>query len=217
MKDLVKILSKTILDSRGQGVVMEKPSIRDKEGQRRYMKKLSIIGGFDTYESERNEWQDDVDLWPSTTCTHLGMYLLINPSPYTGEDLMNYKSLACYINFVSCWVREVFVMKVDDKRVVIVEVSHACLDHQAIVPTTGFNNVILLPIFYILPFFLIVSILSQNNKISDSLEDRNFCLVKQDAVQFKQDHQYYYQVCYHGSSYCNLIYYIIVPSSIFFS
>ena len=28
------------------------------------MEKLSIIGGFDPYESE---WQDDVDLWPSTT------------------------------------------------------------------------------------------------------------------------------------------------------
>ena len=48
---------------------------------------------------------------------------------------MNYKSLDCYINFVSGWVREVFVRKVNDKRVVIVKVSHACLDHQAIVPT----------------------------------------------------------------------------------
>ena len=36
-------------------------SIWDKEGQRRYMEKLSIIGGFDPYE------QDDVDVWPSTT------------------------------------------------------------------------------------------------------------------------------------------------------
>ena len=49
-------------------------SIRDKAGQRRYMEKLSIIGGFD---------------------------------------------------FVSGWVREVFVRKVNDKRVVIVKVSHA--------------------------------------------------------------------------------------------
>ena len=47
------------------------------------MEKLSIIGGFDPYESE---WQDDVDLWPSTTYIHLGMYLLVNPSPHTGED-----------------------------------------------------------------------------------------------------------------------------------
>ena len=79
---------------------------------------------------------------------------------------MNYKSLDCYINFVSGWVREVFVRKVNDKRVVIVKVSHACLDHQVIVPTTGFNNVILLPIFCILPFFLIVSILSQTHTVT---------------------------------------------------
>ena len=114
---------------------MEKPSIQDKEGQIRYMDKLSIIGGFDPYESERNEWQDVVDLRPITTYVHLGMYLLVNPSPYTWEDLMNYKSLDCYINFVSGWVREVFVRKVNDKRVVIVKVSHTCLDHQAKVPT----------------------------------------------------------------------------------
>ena len=76
-----------------------------------------------------------MDLWLSTTYIHLGMCLLVNPSPYTGEDLMNYKSLDCYINFVSGWVREVFVRKVNDKRVVIIKVSHACLDHQAIVPT----------------------------------------------------------------------------------
>ena len=31
-------------------------------GKRRYMEKLSVIGGFDPYESEMNEWQDDVDL-----------------------------------------------------------------------------------------------------------------------------------------------------------
>ena len=49
----------SIRDKEGQRRYMEKPSIRDK-GQRRYMEKLSIIGGFDPYESERNEWQDDV-------------------------------------------------------------------------------------------------------------------------------------------------------------
>ena len=103
-------------------------------GQRR-TKKIHVIGGFDPYESERNEWQDDVDLLPSTTYILLGKYLLVNPSPYTGEDLMNYRSLDYYINFVSGWVREVFVRKVNDKRVVIVKVSH-----QAIVPTLQKNN-----------------------------------------------------------------------------
>ena len=33
------------------------------------------------------------------------MYLLVTPSPYSGEDLVNYKSMDCYINFLSGWVR----------------------------------------------------------------------------------------------------------------
>ena len=65
--------------------------------------------GFDPYESERSQWLDDVDLWLSITHIHLAMYLLYTPSRYTGEQLQNYKSLDCYVNFVSGWVREVLV------------------------------------------------------------------------------------------------------------
>ena len=134
---------------------------------------------------------------------------------------MNYKSLDCYINFVSGWVREVIVRKVNDKRVVIVKVSHACLDHQAIVAITGFNNVILLPIFCILPLFLIVSILSQRHTVT---KITRFPILWKIEISWNKMLQYnlnriiiyYYQVCYHGSSYCNLIY-VIVPSSNFFS
>ena len=50
-----------------------------------------------------------MDLWPGVTSVHIGMYLLVNPSPYSGEDLVNYKSLDCYVNFLSGWVREVLV------------------------------------------------------------------------------------------------------------
>ena len=60
------------------------------------MDKLMAIGGVDPYEIPKNEWQDDIDLWPGITYINLGMYLLLTPSPYTGEDLMNYKSLECY-------------------------------------------------------------------------------------------------------------------------
>ena len=87
------------------------------------MDKLSVIGGLDPYETGKNEWIDDVDLWPSVTCVHIGMYLLVTPSPYTGEDLINYKSLDCYINFISGWVREILLKEVEDKRVVIAKVT----------------------------------------------------------------------------------------------
>ena len=39
--------------------------------------------------------------------------------------MLNYKSLDCYINFVSGWVREVLIKTLDDKRVVFGKVRHA--------------------------------------------------------------------------------------------
>ena len=39
--------------------------------------KQSAIGGLDSYETARNEWLGDVDLWPSVTSIHIGMYLLV--------------------------------------------------------------------------------------------------------------------------------------------
>ena len=55
------------------------------------------------------EWLDDIDLWPSVTSIHIGMYLLVTPSPYTGKDVVNYKSLNGYITFLSGWVKEILV------------------------------------------------------------------------------------------------------------
>ena len=73
-----------------------------------------------------------MDLWPCVTYVHLGIYLLVTPSPYSGDDLMNYKSLECYRDFLSGWVREVLVRSVTDdqgteKRVVTAKVCKACL------------------------------------------------------------------------------------------
>ena len=45
------------------------------------------------------KWIDDVDSWPNVTYIHVGMYLLFSLSPYTQDQLMNYKSLDCYQNF----------------------------------------------------------------------------------------------------------------------
>ena len=83
-------------------------TISDAQLQRRYSKKLKLIGGKDPYEIPIQDWKDDIDLWPSTTCIHVGMYLVFSPSPYTGDDLQNYKSLECHQRFVDGWVRDIF-------------------------------------------------------------------------------------------------------------
>ena len=98
-------------------------AMEDVEGKKHYLEKIRVIGGLDPYETPRSDWQDDVDLWPSVSSVHIGMYLLVTPSPYTGQDLVNYKSLDCYINFLSGWVREILVKQMpDDNRIVIAKV-----------------------------------------------------------------------------------------------
>ena len=84
--------------------------MKDQDAKKRYMDKLHCIGGLNPYKTERKEWKDDIDLWPSVT---LGMYLLVTPDPYSGEDLLNYWS---YKNFLSGWVREVSVRSVTDDK-----------------------------------------------------------------------------------------------------
>ena len=93
-------------------------SMKDQDAKKRYMDKLHVISRVDPYETEKKEWKDNVDLWPSITHVNLRMYLLVTPGPYSGEDSLNYKSLDCYRNFLSGWVRAVLVrVVIDDKGV----------------------------------------------------------------------------------------------------
>ena len=100
-------------------------SMKDQEAKKRYLDKLHIIGGLDPYETERKEWKDNVDLWPSITHVNLGMYLLVTPSPYSGEDLLNYKSLDCYKK-LSVWVGEGRISEVCDRSQRSGEESRHC-------------------------------------------------------------------------------------------
>ena len=59
------------------------PSLENAIAKKRYKEKLGIIGGLDPYEIVRSEWVDDIDMWPSVTCVHIAMYLLVTPSPHT--------------------------------------------------------------------------------------------------------------------------------------
>ena len=85
----------------------------------RYGEKLRLIQGIDPYELKMNEWKDDLDLWPEITYIHVCMYLIITPSRYTEQDMLNYKSLDSYQNFVKGWVRQVLVKDVGDNRIMI--------------------------------------------------------------------------------------------------
>ena len=106
-----------------------KTTIEDLPSKQRYEEKLQMIGGQDPYEMPKEAWVNDIDKWPSTTYIYVGMYLAFSPSPYTGDDLLNYKSLECYQRFVAGWVRDVLVMlvPVDDRMVVTAKVRYCSL------------------------------------------------------------------------------------------
>ena len=94
-------------------------SLQQKESKERYIEKLKFIEGQDPYEISRKERIDDVDDWPDGTYINVGMHLLFAASPYTQEQLMNYKSLDCHQNFTNGWVREVLCKKFGENRLLI--------------------------------------------------------------------------------------------------
>ena len=81
-------------------------SMQAEDAKKRCLEKLNITLGVHSFEKEKKEQKDDVDLWPSITHIDLVMYLLVTPSPYRGNDRLKYKSLDCYRNFLSGWKRE---------------------------------------------------------------------------------------------------------------
>ena len=86
-----------------------------------------MLSGCDPYELPREEWQDNIDIWPAITYVHVCMYLILCPSPYTNDDLLNYKSLDSFKNIQNGWVREVLVKEVNNKRVMIGKVNYCTL------------------------------------------------------------------------------------------
>jgi hypothetical protein len=97
-------------------------SLKYSQAKACYKEKVDKIGGLDQYKTTRSEWEDNIDLWPSV---HVAMYLLPTPSFYTGEDLVNYKSMDCYCQFLAGWIREILIKTPSETlRVVIAKVSY---------------------------------------------------------------------------------------------
>ena len=99
-------------------------TIADAECKQRYAEKLKLINGHDPYELPREEWKDNIDMWPAITYVHVCMYLILYPSPYTNDDMLNYKSLDSFQNFQNGWVREVLVKEVGERKIIIGKVSY---------------------------------------------------------------------------------------------
>ena len=90
----------------------------------RYASKVQLANGIDPYETTKEEWEDNIDLWPAITYVHVCMFMILYPSPYTQDDMLNYKSLESFKQFQNGWVREVLVKKISvEKRLMIGKVN----------------------------------------------------------------------------------------------
>lgn len=101
-------------------------NLKCEDAKKRYRDKLTLIKSLDPYEIPKNEWLDDTEKWPSMSYIHVGMYLLFSESPYTKDQLLNYKSLDSYEKFANGWVREVLVKEFGKERLTIAKVCDVC-------------------------------------------------------------------------------------------
>ena len=79
------------------------------DAQKRYIEKIKLIDNEDPYSIKKSEMSSDKSLFPSITYPDIVNYLLFAPSPVTQEELKAYKSLESYNQFVSGWIKEMYV------------------------------------------------------------------------------------------------------------
>ena len=66
--------------------------ISDTKSKERYEEKLQLINGINPYEmsSLGDQWEDNTEKWPAIMYVNICMYLILCPSPYTKDDMLNY-------------------------------------------------------------------------------------------------------------------------------
>ena len=96
--------------------------------RQRYKEKVtSYLCGQDPYELPMKDWENDIDLWPSVTYVDIGMYLLFSNSPYTQDQLKDYKNLDCYQKFANESIRAIYVKKLPDQTLVLIGKVCMCI------------------------------------------------------------------------------------------
>ena len=73
--------------------------VADAESKQCYVDTIQVVG-CDPYELPGREWKDNVDLWPAITYVHVCMHLILNSSPYTKDDMLNYESFSALGNLL---------------------------------------------------------------------------------------------------------------------
>ena len=86
----------------------------DPPSRKRYMKKISVIGGIESEKFDRN-----IENFPAVTYPVIVNYLIFASSPFTASQLKAYKNLEAYNQVIKRWVRDEKVYFYEDKRLVI--------------------------------------------------------------------------------------------------
>ena len=78
----------------------------DAEPRSRYMNKLTLLNGFDPYDSAKKDWSQDANTLPPLLFGDTVSYLVFGRSAYTWDEFKSYKSLKAHNQFTNGWVHE---------------------------------------------------------------------------------------------------------------
>ena len=100
------------------------------DSRKRYLEKLSFIGGHDPLDTSLPGWGENPDHFPNLTCIDMVNYLVFGSAPlYTDIQFKNYKSLEAYDRFVCGWVQKIQTLTVGCETEKIV-VSRSRVNHS---------------------------------------------------------------------------------------
>ena len=78
----------------------------DAPSQKRYTKKICLIGGIDPNTIYNSLFETKLEPFPSVTAYDIVYYLIYNSSTFTHDRAKAYKSLEAYNRVIEGWVRD---------------------------------------------------------------------------------------------------------------
>ena len=123
---------------------MSSYTIDDNKAKKRFQEKLDAVGlDVSPYDIPADLWIDDPSKWPDLEWPEVHDYLINTPGVFTREAMKNRKSLESYNQFVSGWVRTVFIYQIKNQNFVILKaqvVPSQRLNEEPHTPWVGINT-----------------------------------------------------------------------------